>query len=261
MSRIDQIEGDWQASLAALDWQVDLGVDAAVLDAPVDRYEAAAVVAVAPTVAEATSNGAVDAVAEALAAASRATTLPALRAAVAAYPHCEISRGARNLVFAAGQPGARVMVVGDAPDIDEDRQGTPFAGAKGVLLDRMFAAIGLGREAGDLGQALYLTTVLPWKPPGDRAPEREELDMIRPFLMQHITLAAPDIIVAMGSAAIAALLPDTPFARGTWAEVLGCPVLAMQHPGVLLRNPAQKREAWADLLALKARLAAPKGAE
>jgi len=262
MGRIDTITGDWQAALAALDWQADLGVDAAVQDTPLNRYEAvtkpeAPAPDAVPDKASASSEGPV---AEAVASASRAASLPDLRAALAAYPHCEISLGARNLVFAGGQAGARVMVVGDAPDIDDDRQGTPFAGAKGALLDRMFATIGLARDAADLGQALYLTTVLPWKPPGDRAPDADEVAMIRPFLMQHITLASPGIVVAMGTDAVRALTRDTPLAWGEWGQVMGLPLLAMQHPTALLRTPLQKREAWAGLLALKARLAEVQGA-
>jgi uracil-DNA glycosylase family 4 len=260
MGRIDLIEGDWHAAVAALDWQVDLGVDTAVQDAPINRYEAG-VEAPAPTNSAPPAMSVVaapgaDAVAVAVAMAARATTLPALRDALADYPHCEIRLGARNLVFSAGTVGARVMVVGEAPDIDDDRQGTPFAGAKGTLLDRMFAAIGLARDAGDMGQAIYLTCVLPWKPPGDRAPDAAELAMIRPFLMQHIALAGPQIVVAMGSAATAALSPDAVLSRGGWGQVLGRPLLAMQHPAALLRTPAQKREAWADLLTLQARLGA-----
>lgn len=269
MGRIDQIAGDWHASLAALDWQVDLGVDVAVQDTPVNRYEAAIAAEAAPapvsaapratTPADIAPMPQIDAVSEAVAAADRATTLDDLRAAMADYPHCEIRRGARNLVFAAGQPGARVMVVGEAPDIDDDRQGAAFVGVKGGLLDQMFAAIGLARDAGDLSQALYLTPVMPWKPPGNRAPEAFELAMMRPFVLRHIALARPDIVVAMGSAATAMLAQGTPMPRGTWGQVEGRPLLAMQHPAALLRTPAQKREAWADLLALKARLTAQKG--
>ena len=256
MGRIDQMGDDWQAALAALAWQVDLGIDTVVQETPVNRYEVVAAAPIAtPERAQAPdAAAAVDVVAEAVRLASRATTLDALRDAIAAFEPCEIKLGARNMVFAGGTIGARIMVVGEAPDRDEDRAGAPFAGAKGALFDRMFAAIGLSRDAQDTQDALYLTCALPWKTPGDRAPEVAEIDMMRPFLMQHIALATPDIVVAMGNDAQLALMPGTPLDRGGWATVLGRPLLAMQHPAALLRNPAAKREAWADLLALKARM-------
>jgi DNA polymerase len=189
-------------------------------------------------------------------AAAQAQDLAALRGAMAGYEHCELKRGAKSLVFADGLPGARVMVVGEAPGRDEDLEGRPFVGRAGQLLDRMFAAIGLSRGATDPAAALYITNVMVWRPPQNRDPTPEEVAMLLPFLQRHIALAGPEVIVVMGNTPLSALLGVKGITRlrGQWAQALGKPVLPMVHPAYLLRNPAAKREAWADLLSLKARL-------
>ena len=120
----------------------------------------------------------------------------------------------------------------------------------------MFAAIGLSRTSPDPAKALYITNTVPWRPPGNREPTKPELAMLKPFLMRHIELAQPELIVVMGNVACDALLDQRGILRlrGKWAEVAGRPALPMLHPAYLLRNNEAKREAWADLLALKARL-------
>jgi DNA polymerase len=160
-------------------------------------------------------------------------------------------------VFADGNPEARVLILGEAPGAEEDREGRPFVGRAGQLLDRMFAAIGLARTAPDPESALYITNVLPWRPPGNRDPEPGEIAMLRPFVERHISLVDPEVIVVMGNTPLDALTGARGIlrARGVWTEALGRPLLPMTHPAYLLRNPAAKREAWADLLALQARLA------
>ena len=152
--------------------------------------------------------------------------------------------------------GARVMVVGEAPGRDEDLEGRPFVGQAGQLLDRMLAAIGLAREATDREAAVYITNVLPWRPPQNRDPDAGEIAMMRPFLERHIALARPDVLILMGNHACDALLQRKGILRlrGQWAEAVGMPAMPMTHPAYLLRNPAAKREAWADLLAVQARL-------
>jgi uracil-DNA glycosylase len=167
-----------------------------------------------------------------------------------------LKKGARSFVFADGTPAARVMIVGEAPGLEEDKQGRPFVGKAGQLLDRMFAAIGMGREHPDSGNALYITNVLPWKPPGNRDPEAAEMAMMRPFVERHVELADPEIIVTMGRFSLNLLtgLSGITRVRGQWTQALGRPCLPMLHPAYLLRNAAAKREAWADLLELKARL-------
>lgn len=263
---------DWHAARAALEWQIELGATECIGDAPSDSY---AVPAEAPwksrtaplpgrpaarpalKAAPAPPGPATDPVAVARAAASEAADLDALRAAMAAFEHCELKKGARNLVFSDGQPGARLMIVGEAPGRDEDRQGKPFVGKAGQLLDRMFAAIGMGRDLPDPARALYITNMLPWNPPGNRDPGAQELAMMRPFVERHIELADPQVLVLMGRISTGALL-DTREGitrlRGQWRTLMGRPCLPMLHPAYLLRTPAAKRHAWADLLSLQARM-------
>lgn len=254
---------DWHVARAALEWHVELGVEEAILDAPVDRFAveaearsarqapAAPVVAQDRAVSAASPVAGPDPVAEAETAAMAAGDLAALQAALAAYPHCELRKGARNLVFADGVAGARIMVVGEAPGRDEDLQGRPFVGRAGQLLDAMLSAIDLSRS-----QSVYITNVLPWRPPQNRDPRPDEIAMMLPFLRRHIALADPDILVVMGNISCQALLGKRGITRlrGHWTEACGRPALPMFHPAYLLRTPLAKREAWADLLSLKAKL-------
>lgn len=249
---------DHATALALLEWQMELGADEAIADAPVDRYALAAKpapvkrekTALAPAASEP-----VDAVAVARQAAEGAADLEALRAALRAFEHCALKRGARNLVFADGVRDARVMIIGEAPGRDEDRVGKPFVGRAGQLLDRMFDAIGLSRD-NTVHDAIYITNVLPWRPPQNRDPKPEEIAMMLPFVQRHVDLADPDIIVLMGNISCQAGLGKRGITRlrGTWTQAYGKPALPMFHPAYLLRSPQAKREAWADLLTLEARL-------
>lgn len=272
----DDIEGDWHASLAALAWHVDLGVDEVIGETPINRYDlpettrAAAPIAsmgnvTAPGAANAaqavkppTNQAEIDAVEAARAAAARATSLAALREIIAGFDLCELKKGARNTVFADGNPAAHVLILGEAPGRDEDIEGRPFVGRAGQLLDRMFAAIGLSRGADAPEAAIYITNVLPWRPPGNRDPEPGEIAMMRPFVERHIALMNPRVIVVMGNTPLFALTGQKGVmrARGTWTTALDRPMLPMVHPAYLLRNPIAKREAWADLLSLQSRLRA-----
>ncbi len=253
----------WQAALAALEWQIELGVTEITGEAPVDRYALPETVKpTAPVVARVAAPAmtapamTADAVAVAKACAAGAGSLAALRQALEGFDRCPLKRGAKTIVFAAGNPAARVLVLGEAPGRDEDQEGLPFVGRAGQLLDRMFAAIGLSRTSADPATALYITNVMPWRPPQDRDPDPDEIAMMRPFVERHIALADPDFIVCMGNTPCLALLNVKGILRlrGNWATALGKPVLPMTHPAYLLRNPAAKREAWADLLSLQARL-------
>ena len=259
--------GDWHAALAALAWQHDLGATEAVTDSPINRYDTAdgprpqsatpaALPQVQPRSAPVAVPSAEDPVLIARAMAARATSLDALADIQASYEHCDLRKGARSFVFADGRPGARVMILGEAPGRDEDLQGKPFVGRAGQLLDRMLTAIGLSRSHPDPRHAVYITNILPWRPPGNRDPEPAEIAMMMPFVERHIALAAPDILVLMGNIPCAALLGQRGITRlrGQWSQAAGLPVLAMFHPAYLLRNPPAKREAWADLLSLQSRL-------
>lgn len=260
--------GSFDAALAALAWQLKLGADEAIGPAPLNRFElrrpAPAAAATPPAAAQAASPGAprpapdpgpADGGAAALAAAAR--DLAELRSALEGFEGCALKRGARRTVFADGNPAARVMVIGEAPGRDEDMAGLPFVGRSGQLLDRMFAAIGLSRAADDPAAGLYITNVLPWRPPQNRDPSSDEAAMLLPFLYRHIELADPEVVVVMGSPAARAVLGSIPGInriRGQWHDWRGRPVLPMNHPAALLRDGTLKRAAWADLLSLQVRL-------
>ncbi len=251
---------DSALALSLLEWQLELGATEAIGDVPVNRYEVpAARPAPAPAPFPPPLPVAEDPLEAARALAESAGSLADLEEALGRYEHCELKKGARNLVFADGNPAARVMIIGEAPGRDEDIQGKPFVGRAGQLLDLMFAAIGMGRENPDAENTLYITNVLPWRPPQNRDPAPEEIAMMLPFLHRHVALADPDILVLMGNHSCQALLGRRGITRlrGTWTEALGKPALPMFHPAYLLRNPLAKREAWADLLTLQARLRAP----
>ena len=247
------------AALAALAWQIELGATEAIADAPINRFDIPKPAPKAPPPPpEAAPQGAdeADPVADARTRAASATSLDALRDALASYDHCELKKGARTLVFSDGNPDARVMLIGEAPGRDEDLQGKPFVGRAGQLLDLMVSHIGLDRTSPDPASALYITNVLPWRPPQNRDPEAIEIAMMLPFVERHVELANPDLLVLMGNHACQALLGRRGITRlrGQWTQALNRPALPMLHPAYLLRNPAAKREAWADLLTLQAKL-------
>lgn len=267
-------------ALRALRWLEEMGADEMIGAAPVDRYaetraaragDAARreapppagsartrqAVAVAPGLI-APSQGAQDA----REAAAAAGTIEELRACLDSFDGCALKFTATNTVFADGAPDAHVMLIGEAPGVDEDRQGLPFVGASGRLLDRMLACIGLSRhERGAKG--VYISNILFWRPPGNRSPTAAEIAACLPFVQRHIALVAPRVLVFLGGTAAKTML-DRPEGimrlRGKWYDLdvpgLSHPVPALPtfHPAYLLRSPAQKREAWCDLLSLKSKL-------
>ncbi|MEP1793013.1 uracil-DNA glycosylase [Parasphingorhabdus sp.] len=250
---------DFHAARALLEWQMELGADECISDAPVDRYALPQTLA-KPKKAEEKphlTRGPVklaerDPVAEARTAAAAARTVAELRTAMEEFDLCDLKRGARNMLFSDGIIGAPVMIMGEFPSRDEDRIGKPFSGAAGHLLDRMFAAIDMGRS--NQKAPIYMTNVLPWRPPHNRDPKPEEIAMMLPFLERHIVLAEPKVLVIMGNWACQALLAKRGVARlrGQWTKAVDRPALPMFHPSQLLRTPAAKKEAWADLLSVKA---------
>jgi uracil-DNA glycosylase len=208
--------------------------------------------------AAAQSLGGEESVALARSEAGKAATLAELEAAIRAFDGCPLKRTAMNTVFADGNPKARVMLVGEAPGEDEDRQGLPFVGVSGKLLDQMLKAVGLDRSS------VYISNILPWRPPGNRSPTPGEMAMCLPFIRRHIALVAPEILVFLGGTAAKTLLNTTQGVtrlRGRWidcaldGEGKIIPALPMLHPAYLLRNPASKKEAWRDMLLLAERLA------
>jgi len=248
-------ELDFHTAKALLEWQIDLGADEAISETPINRYDVPAAapkpVAIPETPAAPVQ---IDPVAVSKTLATEANSLDALQAALASYEYCELKRGARNLVFADGNPEARVMIIGEAPGSDEDRQGKPFIGRAGQMLDAMFAAIDHGREHAE--NQLYITNMMPWRPPQNRDPKPDEIAMMLPFMHRHIELVDPKVIVLMGNISCFALLglKGITKQRGKWNELEGRPCLPMLHPAYLLRNPIAKREAWHDLLMLQDKL-------
>ena len=188
--------------------------------------------------------------------AAGAATIAELAALVADFDLCPLKRTATNTVFMDGNPEAPVMIVGEAPGAEEDRLGRPFVGRSGQLLDRMLAAIGLDRTK------VQVTNVIYWRPPGNRKPTAAEIAACLPFVLRHIALARPRVLVLAGGTACGALLGQEGITRlrGRWVDLTvpgldnPVPTLPMFHPSFLLRDPIRKRDAWRDLLALQARL-------
>jgi DNA polymerase len=191
--------------------------------------------------------------------ARQARTLDELRDQLAAFDGCNLKFTARNLVFSDGNPDADLMLVGEAPGREEDLQGRPFVGRSGQLLNRILHAIGRDRSSA------YIANTVPWRPPGNRAPTPLETEICRPFIERQIELAAPKVLVALGSPSAKLLLGTTEGImrlRGNWRvhttpSGTAIPIMPTLHPAYLLRNPAHKRLVWRDFLEIKAKLKEP----
>jgi len=248
--------------LQALRLQTEWGADEALLDTPQDRRAAATpppVAAVVKPVRRSTAKtpGLPGGPAEAAAIAQACNSLDELRAALASFTGCPLRDTATQLVFADGPDSAELMLIGEAPGAEEDRQGRPFAGPEGQLLDQMLASIGLNRET------VRMATAVPWRPPGNRAPTDGEVAICLPFLRRHIALVRPRLLLLLGAVAAKAILPEPQRSlgirrvRGNWLniEIAGLPAplpcLPSWHPGYLIRTPSAKREAWADFISLR----------
>ncbi len=185
-------------------------------------------------------------------AARSAASLAELRSILETFDGCALKLSARRLVFADGDPQARLMLVGEAPGREEDIEGLPFVGRSGQLLDRMLAAIGLDRSRA------YIANIIPWRPPGNRTPTPQESQICLPFIRRQIELADPDILVCLGGPAAQALLEAKEGilrTRGRWLRyptgAREIRAIATLHPAYLLRQPLQKRLAWRDFLAIQ----------
>lgn len=239
----------------------DAGVDACFEDAPVDRTfvpappeQKATLKAVASVSAPTDIGGAV---AEARRLAAEAGDLDALKEAIAAFTGCPLrDMGASQSVFARGDPGAPVLVIGEAPGADEDAQGAPFVGRAGKLLDRMLDAAGLENK-------VFITNTVFWSPPGNRSPTPQEQLVCAPFVERAFALIQPKAVLLLGAAAARSVLKTDEGImkmRGQWREWrlneggVAAPVLPTLHPAFLLRQPMAKRMAWADVLDLAAKL-------
>jgi DNA polymerase len=196
------------------------------------------------------------AIASAREAARTAPTLEALRALLENFDGCALKHTATRLVFADGNPQARIMFVGEAPGRDEDIEGLPFVGQSGKLLDRMMAAIGLDRSKA------YIANVIPWRPPGNRTPTPQETQICLPFIQRQIELVNPDVLVTLGNPSTQTLLSTREGimrTRGKWFDydtgTRSIRAIATFHPAYLLRSPSYKRMSWLDLRAVAKALA------
>lgn len=186
-------------------------------------------------------------------------TIEELERAVGEFQACPLRGGAKNTCFGDGIAGAELLVIGEAPGRDEDAVGRPFVGRAGKLLDKMLAGIGRSRTTNT-----FISNVVYWRPPGNRAPTLEEIAICRPFVDRLIEIAAPKAIMLAGGTSMQALtgVAGIMRMRGQWSAVetksgVTCAAIPVFHPAFLLRQPAQKRLAWADLQALAGRLREP----
>jgi DNA polymerase len=282
-----------QTDLAALlRWYADAGVDEAIDEEALDRYAATAAAArkapamprpapaavprpgpaQAPPAAARPQQAFREAprapsphvplespqlVEDARSAAAGASSLAELEAAIRAFEGCSLKRLAKNTVFADGAVDAPLMVVGEAPGEDEDRQGKPFVGVSGRLMDRMLAAIGMTRA-----RDFYITNLLNWRPPGNRTPNLSDTAICVAFARRHIELKRPRLLVLAGGVPAKSLLEtETGITRlrGRWfdytfSDGTRIPAMPIFHPAYLLRSPASKRQTWLDLLNIQERL-------
>jgi len=249
--------------LGLLDWYRAAGVDIAVGEEPVDRFAQRAPVRVAtvPVAAGQPTPERADLPilggdpSEARSLAASAQSLDELQRSLLAYDGCGLKLRATQLVFADGNPEARIMLIGEAPGAEEDRQGKPFVGKSGQLLDRMLAAIGLDRTR------VYIANTVPWRPPGNRTPTPEEMALCLPFLHRQVELVAPMLVMTLGGPAMQTVFSTTNGIikmRGKWSSVsIGqhrAEAIPTLHPAYLLRNPAAKQQAWRDMLSLKEKM-------
>lgn len=265
---------------AALKYYLDHGVDEALSDDAQDRTLVQKIVKPLPQKAPARSSdlapqqpkepllGKSDARNEAVKLAKDCKTLNALSEAIESFEGIAIRKTATNIVFCDGNPKASVMLVGEAPGADEDRQGKPFVGTSGQLLDRILKCIDLGRNEDDVKKAVYISNILNWRPPGNRTPNVAEIEVSLPFIERHIQLVSPKLLIFCGGVAAKSLLgidesisrlrkrwyeykPQTPELENAQPPI---PAIATYHPAYLLRTPAQKKAVWADMLEIKTKL-------
>lgn len=278
--------------LAALQWHLDNGADEVLQDVPYDRTyispellrpsaifaaeeEGAKLKASVSSIMPASATmsggeflGTAAARDEAIKLAAACNSLEELREAIASFDGLSVKKTASNLVFCDGNPKARVMLIGEAPGADEDRQGKPFVGVSGQLLDRILGCIGLSRTEEDPDKAVYISNILNWRPPGNRTPSPAEVEISLPFIERHIALVKPKVLILCGGVSAKGLLGSgdsisrlrgklhdyQPLTQGITDSPVPIPSLATYHPAFLLRTPSQKAQVWADMLMLKAHL-------
>ena len=286
---MDAFEDHLNHPADVLAWYLDAGVDEVVGEEPINRYDlmkaaqakreadAKAMLAEAKTqhdelagktqaqsksgptpIRPADTGVGEEALKSAVELAGEAKDIDALREALEGFDGCPLKKTAMNLVFGDGNPEAKVVLIGEAPGADEDRQGLPFVGASGHLLDKMLGSIGLDRSQ------VFISNTVFWRPPGNRTPNSGEIAVCLPFVERIIELIDPAVLITIGGPATHSLLAQQGSVsrlRGRWFTYetprMSHPIAAtaIYHPAYLLRTPAQKRQAWGDLLGIKAKLA------
>ncbi len=284
--------------ITALEWYIDQGVSDVVLDDIYDRT----IVSDVPTITPPTNSelsldtsslidqggrsaqqlsetnpiflGKSDARKEAVKLALLANNLDELSDIIQNFDGIAIKKTASNMVFSSGNPKADIMLVGDAPADDEDRSGTPFDGAQGLLLDKILSSIGLSVKSSaniDINNMVYLSNVLNWRPPGNRTPNISEIEVSLPFIERHIQLVRPKILILCGTIAAKSLLGRSEGLsrlRKNWHNYtvqtqemksdMVIPALVTYPPSLLLKNPLQKKSVWIDMLSLQEKIIALK---
>lgn len=271
-----------QALLSALEWSIEAGADEALAHSPVDSTKTAAIETIKGNSKEetrktvlattATQNkeqpeqpplGTSEAKEESTKRAQQAKTLDDLREAIATFDGLDVKKTAANLVFGNGHQKAPIMLIGEAPGADDDKQGSAFTGPSGQLLDKIFACIDIDRHSEDPKASLYVSNILNWRPPGNRTPTAGEIEIALPFIERHIALIKPKILILCGGIPAKTLLKiegSISRLRGQWhlyktqtpgIDSVEIPALATYHPAHLLQTPSQKRAVWQDILTLQ----------
>lgn len=281
-------ETSFSDDAALLRWYLDMGVDEAIGDEPIDRFalsadqkaRAAAARPVAPSreqqgffppvqerprerpaIAGDAGLSPDAAVADAKTLAASAKSIEELHQALQTFDGCPLKKTAKNLVLYDGHPSAQVMLIGEAPGADEDRQGKPFVGRSGQLLDKILKAIQLDRQSEDPEMGAFISNTIFWRPPGNRKPTPAETEICLPFILRAIELVDPKLIVCLGATPMHRLCNTTDGilrSRGKWRSYQlngrDVPLMPTLHPAYLLRQPAQKALCWRDMLSVRKRL-------
>jgi uracil-DNA glycosylase family 4 len=236
-----------------LKWYKEMGVDTFYDDSPVNRAAVANQTKSTPTTLSLVSNSA-----SSREIADKAETLADLEQAVRKFDHCTIKKTAINTVFADGKAGAKIMFIGEAPGANEDKEGIPFCGQSGKLLNNILLSISLKRED------VYITNTVFWRPPGNRRPTTDEIEMCRPFVEKHVALLNPQVIILVGSTAVESLLGSKVSMHQLRDEFYeynniylkqSIKTAVIFHPSYLLRQPSKKKLMWYDMLRIKQLLA------
>lgn len=265
-----------QGYKAALQWYVDNGLDEVLADQPVDHtamperpaaeeqiVSAAKAAPMGMAAVTTELSGSHEAAAQSRKIAESCSTLAELKQAIEDFEGLSVKKTATQIVFADGNSESKIMLIGEAPGADEDKQGKPFVGVSGQLLDKILACINLARAPEEKRQGVYISNILNWRPPGNRTPTETEIQIALPFIEKHIALVQPKVLILCGAVSGKGLLRTNESIskmRGRFHDykIMGTeeiiPAMATYHPSYLLRTPSQKRAAWADMLMLQAKL-------